>query len=234
MSLSDHIIPSREGWKRVAISALPHLQKKEAGPCRDPLVVYCHVPFIIFLGICALQSSMRPGVNIFFASAILLYMSSARYHYKTPSWRTYAVDQVCISWFILSTPAPFMGDSGPLMISGVLAAISLPLKWCEARAATACHDLRHHEWSLIESVGSYWHLGLGAWSAGVMWWYAVPNMSQTEALLVNVVILLFLAEWLIYHFKCEHSRLAAYFGYTELKHGAGGAATTLLTLLAMG
>ncbi len=120
------------------------------------------------------------------------------------------------------------------MASIILASISVPLKWYEAKCATTHQDLRHHEWTALETIGSFWHLGLGAWSAAVMWWYVMPTLPLLEGMLVNVVILLFLVEWLVYHFKVEHPLLAAWFGYTELKHGVGGAATTLLAMMAMG
>lgn len=235
------------------------LQKKEEGPGRDPLVIYCHKPFkvfwpILYLGYC--WSALALSGIIFFALHFRLYHTSERYHDETPGRKTWVDDQIAIAWYIIATNLPFTHEWWVWVLDAILAASAVPIKHLEANAEPWQH--RRERWCWRGRLGSYYLLGLGVWSAVVIVSLGIPSQEWswwgTEAAVAYMAIGLFLLEWVIYHWSINLTKLSHWsgltqaimhlgyhkypellgrvervFNRTELKHLCGGLAASLLS-----
>lgn len=237
------------------------LQKKEEGPNRDPLVIYCHKPFkalwpMAYLIFCFAGWTL--GGIVFFVLHFLLYHMSEKYHDATPNKKNWVNDQVAIAWYIIATHLPFVDEWWVWVADAILALSAIFVKKNEARAEPWKH--RSDAWCWWGKIGSYYLLVLGIWSAAIIVAVGIPNQERgwldTEAVALYTVIVLFLLEWVIYHKSINLTTLSHYsgltnrvvrygaheyprllhriervFNKTELKHAFGGAGASLLCWL---
>lgn len=213
--------------------AVAFLRKKPEGPYRDPLVVICHIPFLVAWPMWyALSGIYTWASTLYFSAFIGLYLCSAYYHYERITRRSLLFDQIAIGLFIIATPLPFVTAWWVWVCSGLLALLTIILKRYETMTCT--HDVSL-KLCIISTLGSYYHLALGIWSATIMVLCGIPEMGahwlDGEALQIYIIIALFLLEWVIYHFEIEYKPLAPWFGKTELKHFNGAVAKSLLNVL---
>lgn len=216
------------------------LRKKPEGPWRDPLTVICHSLFIaVWLAVlCFYWAQLSWAARLYFTTFFGLYVSSGVYHYFTKTKLLWTIDQIAIGIFIIAITLPFTTNVWVWGVSGFLVAATAAMKIYEAEQVQDALTTEKTPWTFWEQFGSYFHLGLGVWSAGVMVFVAFPEMgvgwSDPFAVTVRWIVLLFLTEWAIYHWDIEDSRLADWFGSNELKHFAGAIAKCLTNLLVLG
>lgn len=195
---------------------------------RHPIVVLCHIGFIILLAIAYLYfSNQTIGQTIYFIIAIALYVSSCLYHAYRPDRVLRFVDQTMISWFTLATPVPFVYHNNTIMsLLAILAALTIANKWFEWEP----NPEENHK------VGTMIFFGLGMVSTFIMLTVGFPAMGAEIfsglGLLLAAAIFFFVLKMLIYAFQWH--LLPNLWEATESGHFVLAIGVTIFTFLVIG
>ncbi len=190
---------------------------------RHPIVVYCHLPFLAVLGAIYATTAMTAGQTLTFLVMGSLYMSSAAYHTWRPNRLLRTVDQTMISWFIVTTPLPWLYHHQWFI-----------LFWLTCLAVTAVSKWYRLERSWGQEKITFF--ALGALSTLLVFTVGLtetntPIMSRTGCL-VSLSILLYIGKLLTYHFQWQ--LIPKYLEAPELGHWQCGMATTVFAFVIAG
>lgn len=188
---------------------------------RHPITLCIHVPpaALLFL----LYDRTMPLEQTFaFLVMAGLYFSSAAYHTWRPNRLLRQIDQLMISWFVVTTPLPWLYHK-PWFI----------VLWLGLLATTAVTKWYQTESSGQEKITFF---ALGALSALLVLLFGLPEQGESliswKALWVILTVALYIGKLTVYHYQWYLVR--NYVEAPELGHLLCGAATSSYTLLIVG
>ncbi len=190
---------------------------------RHPIVVYCHLPFLAMLGAIYATTAMTLGQTLTFLVMGTLYVSSAAYHTWRPNRWLRTVDQTMISWFIVTTPLPWLYQHQWFV-----------MLWLTLFAVTAVGKWYRLERSWGQEKITFF--ALGALSTLLVFTVGLPEtgtppVSATGGL-VALSVLLYIGKLLTYHFQWR--LIPKYLEAPELGHWQCGMATTVFAFVIAG
>lgn len=190
---------------------------------RHPIVVYCHLPFLVVLAGIYAGSAMTLGQTLTFLVMGGLYVSSAAYHTWRPSVLLRIIDQTMIRWLIVSTPLPWLYQEEWFQTL-----------WIILLSGTAISAWYQGEHRL--GLEKLTFMALGVLSTLLVFAVGLPlhgeaTFGQT-GLLVWLTIALYLAKLLVYH--RQPKPVPGYLEGPEIGHWFCGMATTVFALVAAG